>query len=590
MIHIRENTNGTTKNITDLIEDLCGKFLEEYDSTHNWEDVKKYGYYFLGSIVICEKNGENIIVDGQQRLISLTLLLIYLNRLQESLEKSQQIPIDGYIISKKFGELTPNIRIEDRIDCLKALHEDELINPKGESAKNILARFDDIEQNFPTEIDEKSLPFFITWLLYNVQFVEITTYSSEDAYRIFETINDRGLSLTPADMLKGYLLSKIDSDAAREQVNEKWKQQIVLLRSIDGEEYPYFFKSWLRAKYAKSVRARKKGATNKDYENIGTTFHKWVRENSDKIGLSNSSDFKDFIEKNLVFFTGQYISLRKAADAFNPKFEHIYYNNLNNFTLQYPLILASLRMDDSPDILHRKTRIVSKYIDIYIAHRGMNRQTWGYSSVSYSAFGLMKEIRDLEIDELVKKLKQEARNVPDKFRYFNIFRMHQQNRRFVRYFLSRITYYIERGCEREKEYDYYYYGKSKDAMEVEHIIPNQWDKYKSEFEDKEEFDRLRNMVGDLLLLPKSFNQSYGAKDYEYKVQKYYSQNLLAGSLSPECYEGDPKFMRFIAKYDLPFEPHYHFVKEDIQKRHELYNKIAEIIWSSKILDEELEGI
>ena len=39
--------------------------------------------------------------------------------------------------------------------------------------------------------------------------VEITAYSDEDAYTIFETMNDRGLSLTPTDMLKGYLLANI---------------------------------------------------------------------------------------------------------------------------------------------------------------------------------------------------------------------------------------------------------------------------------------------------------------------------------------------------------------------------------------------
>ncbi len=580
----------TTKNITDLIEDLCGKFLEEYDVSHDWDDVKKYSYYFMGSIVLCEKNGENIIVDGQQRLISLTLLLIHLNRLQENLDKFHQIAIESFIISKKFGKRTPNIQIEDRIDCLRALHEREIINPEGESAKNILNRFDDIEQNFPSEIGEKSLPYFIEWLLNNVQFVQITTYSSEDAYRIFETINDRGLSLTPADMLKGYLLTKIKDDSVREQVNDIWKKQIVLLRSIDGDEYPYFFKSWLRAKYAKSTRTRKKGSTNKDYEHIGTIFHKWVRENSSKIGLSKSSDFRDFIKKKLVFFVNQYVLIRNAADVFNPEFEHIYYNSLNNFTLQYPLILASLRMDDSPDILHRKMRLVSKYIDIYIAHRGMNRQTWGYSSVRYSAFGLMKDIRNLEIDELAKRLKKEIDGIQDKFRHFNIFRMHQQNRRFIRYFLSRITQNVERECGGSQEFDYYYYGKKKDPIEVEHVIPYQWDRYKQEFQDKEEFERLRNMVGGLLLLPKSFNQSYGAKPYEYKVKKYYSQNLLAKSLSHECYDGNPKFLRFVEKSELPFKPHEHFVKEDIQTRHKLYKRLAELIWNPRILDEEIEGI
>lgn len=76
-----------------------------------------------------------------------------------------------------------------------------------ESVTNILARYDDIEGLFPNELKGDALPYFVDWLVENVHLVEITAYSDSDAYTIFETMNDRGLSLTPADMLKGYLLA-----------------------------------------------------------------------------------------------------------------------------------------------------------------------------------------------------------------------------------------------------------------------------------------------------------------------------------------------------------------------------------------------
>ena len=50
---------------------------------------------------------------------------------------------------------------------------------------------------FPEELRDDALPYFIDWLLENVHLVEITAYSDDDAYTIFETMNDRGLSLTP---------------------------------------------------------------------------------------------------------------------------------------------------------------------------------------------------------------------------------------------------------------------------------------------------------------------------------------------------------------------------------------------------------
>ena len=71
-----------------------------------------------------------------------------------------------------------------------------------------MARYHDIESDFPDELGEAALPYFIDWLLENVHLIEITAYTDEDAYTIFETMNDRGLSLSLTDMLKGYLLRR----------------------------------------------------------------------------------------------------------------------------------------------------------------------------------------------------------------------------------------------------------------------------------------------------------------------------------------------------------------------------------------------
>ena len=62
-----------TKQIQELIEDLTEKFLASYDRTQDRSMVETYGHYFLGSIVISHKDGKSYIIDGQQRLTSLTL-------------------------------------------------------------------------------------------------------------------------------------------------------------------------------------------------------------------------------------------------------------------------------------------------------------------------------------------------------------------------------------------------------------------------------------------------------------------------------------------------------------------------------------
>src|SRR5690554_4875174 len=80
------------KQIIELLDDLSGKFLEDYDPDHERRKVSDYSNYFLGSIIISKKDSANFIVDGQQRLTSLSLLLIYLRNLQST--QPEQINID----------------------------------------------------------------------------------------------------------------------------------------------------------------------------------------------------------------------------------------------------------------------------------------------------------------------------------------------------------------------------------------------------------------------------------------------------------------------------------------------------------------
>jgi uncharacterized protein with ParB-like and HNH nuclease domain len=66
------------KQVSELLEDLADKFLESHDLNNERSAVADYGHYFLGSIIVSDKDGLKSIIDGQQRLTTLTLLLIYL--------------------------------------------------------------------------------------------------------------------------------------------------------------------------------------------------------------------------------------------------------------------------------------------------------------------------------------------------------------------------------------------------------------------------------------------------------------------------------------------------------------------------------
>lgn len=156
--------------------------------------------------------------------------------------------------------------------------------------------------------------------------------------------------------------------------------------------------------------------------------------------------------------------------------------------------------------------------------------------------------------------------------------MHQQNRRSLHRLLARLTDYVETESGHPSRFlDYVSEGKGR--YEVEHIWADHPERHTDEFGHAADFAEHRNRIGGLLLLPKSFNASYGDLSYEEKLPHYNTQNLLARSLHPQCYEHNPGFLRFVQESGLPFTAHEHFKKADLDERGLLYRKLAERIWN-----------
>src|SRR3954451_22220898 len=108
------------KQVAELIDDLEVKFLESYEEGQERTAVADYGHYFLGSIIISDKEGHKFIIDGQQRLTTLTLLLIFLHRLLEDPEQKGQLA--DLIFSQKFGKRSFNLDVPERTSCMEALY------------------------------------------------------------------------------------------------------------------------------------------------------------------------------------------------------------------------------------------------------------------------------------------------------------------------------------------------------------------------------------------------------------------------------------------------------------------------------------
>ncbi|MEO7020179.1 MAG: DUF262 domain-containing protein [Ktedonobacteraceae bacterium] len=573
--------------ITELLEDLEAKFIDSYEEGHPRSKVEQYRHYFLGSIIVSTRDGRKYIIDGQQRLTSLTLLLIYLHNLQRDAPK--KVDVSNLIFSEKFDTKSFNLDIDERAECLEAIYSGQTMSANGasESVHNLLARYDDITDIFPETLKGTVLPYFMDWLKGNVDFVEITTYSDDEAYNIFETMNNRGLSLSPTDMLKGYLLANILDSGDRNKATDLWKNRLLELATLGKEEDANFFKAWLRAKYADSIRERKKGATPKDFDIIGNPFHKWVNDENKRIGLKSSMDFSDFVLKQFGYFSEHYIRIRQASQELIPGLEYIFYNAHNNFTLQYPLMLAPLQAGDDLDTANRKIRLVAGYLDIFIVRRAVNFRTLDYSSIVYTMFNLMKEIRELDVASLAEVLKNKVATMDETFHGIARFHLNLWSQRYIRHILARMTQHIEEQSGIESSFVTYTSRTIKKPFEIEHIWSNKYEQHTDEFTTKEEFDEYRNRLGGLLLVPRGFNQSFGAKPYHEKLSHYYGQNLLAKTLDEQCYQMNPSFRTYQNKSGLPFRPHSTFTKNDLDMRQELYRQICEEIWNPARFEREL---
>ena len=567
------------KQIRELVDDLSDKFLEEYQPAHPRSKVADYPHYFLGSIIISKKDSVGYIVDGQQRLTSLTLLLVLLRNLQKG--HAKQVNVDELIFSEKFDQKSFNLHVDERTPAMEALYVDggETFNAtdRPESVQNLVQRYHDLETCFPEELRTDALPYFIDWLLENVHLVEITAYSDDDAYTIFETMNDRGLSLSPTDMLKGYLLANID-EAKRTAANTLWRDRIRELNDAGKEVEADCFKAWLRSQHATKIRERKKGAKPEDFDRIGTEFHRWLRDTADAVGLTQSECFYRFIDRDFNFYSRQYLRLIEAAQKPVPGLEHVLYNAQHGFTLQYMLLLAPLRPDDSESAVIRKIGLVAQYLDILLTWRLWNFRTIAYSTMQYAMVVVVRDIRGLAPDTLAHKLSDFLAQEKETFASNQRLYMHQQNRYPLHRILARLTDYVETQSGQPSRYlDYVSEGKSR--YEVEHIWADHPERHSAEFSHPADFAEHRNRIGGLLLLPKSFNASYGDLTYGDKLPHYNTQNLLARSLHAQCYDHNPGFLRFRDQSGLPFRSLPEFHKTELEARSQLYRQIAERIWN-----------
>jgi hypothetical protein len=242
--------------------------------------------------------------------------------------------------------------------------------------------------------------------------------------------------------------------------------------------------------------------------------------------------------------------------------------------------LAVSEVKDDDETFRQKHELVAKYIDLMIARRMVNFKRRGYSMMYRPMFALAKSLRGKTLEELRSVLSERVSSLEEGFGAITLYSLTNMNKPDVFYLLARMTAWLEDDAS-----DKFFNGPTNtDPFEVEHIWANKFERHTHEFLTENEFLQARNQFGALLLLPKSFNASFGAQTYAEKAPHYLKQNQLVQTVVDGLGRNNPRLSEKVNKFGLNLVGFKEgFSKEDIAVRQAAYLQLCEAIWSPERL-------
>ena len=241
----------------------------------NWEElfddiyssIGKKTPHFIGSFVLKDEGRDEgiptfTIIDGQQRIITLTILLSsisywlkmenmiddfegtkqYLYALNEKAKQTQVICLDYHL---SLGKILEIIDVTDRDDLLKLsinrILNDGTVSPSKD--KQIVAAYkfflNRIKELQATECFTQNL-INIREAVINTSYISIISTTEEDSYTIFEILNARGIELESHELLKNYIMRYIEPEYKRDEAKQVWIEMEMLL----GKNFKKFIKHY----------------------------------------------------------------------------------------------------------------------------------------------------------------------------------------------------------------------------------------------------------------------------------------------------------------------------------------------------------
>ena len=220
----------TEDNVSELLSDVGDAF------------ENKVSEYFIGSIITIEKDKKQYdIVDGQQRLTTLTLIFAGLRNLISNETAKAEIQKKILPINALTDEPEqPRLKVRNKEQIFfyehillgKKVDQDHALAEIEQKFSNNLSTI----ENFFAAKEQNYLKQYANYLLQNVYVVFVNTDSFESAYRLFNVLNARGLSLSNGDLLKNQLFGLSVSELEQNKIEQYWSQleDIISIKHLDS--------------------------------------------------------------------------------------------------------------------------------------------------------------------------------------------------------------------------------------------------------------------------------------------------------------------------------------------------------------------